>query len=252
VSGKVYLVGAGPGDPGLLTQKAVRAIERADLILYDDLVSESIRALFPPGARAVNVGKRAGRPVATQDQIHVRMIDAARDGLEVVRLKSGDPLVFARAAEEIDALRRAGVDFEIVPGVTAAVAAAAAVQIPLTDRRLASKIVFLTAHRAGDWSRDEWRSAASSENTLVVYMPGEHYAELGAELLAGGLAPDTPVVAVSNASRPDQSIRSATLGNLSELGRVPSPAVLIIGAVAAVAARSAEKEALDAVIPSAT
>jgi len=252
VSGKVYLVGAGPGDPGLLTVKALRVIERAELILFDDLVSESVRALFPPGAQAVNVGKRAGRPVTTQEEIHQRMIEAARAGLEVARLKSGDPLVFARAGEEMEALRCAGIDFEIIPGVTAAVAAAAAVRIPLTDRRLASKIVFLTAHRAGEGSRAEWRAAASSDNTIVVYMPGENYAELGAELLAGGLAPETPVLAVSNASRPDQSVRSTTLNDLSELGSIESPAVLIIGAAAACAGRDAEKKALEAIIATTT
>ena len=251
MSGKVYLVGAGPGDPGLLTVKAVRAIKRADLVLHDDLVSDAVRTLFPPTATVVNVGKRAGRPVATQEEIQRRMIGAALDGLEVVRLKAGDPLVFARAGEEIEALRRAGVDLEIIPGVTAAFAAAAAVQIPLTDRRLASKIVFLTAHRVGDWSPQEWRAAASSENTVVVYMPGNHGAELGAQLIAGGLAADTPVVAVSNASQPDQAALSTTLGELSRLGRISSPAVLIVGAVAAFAAldATAQKEALEAVIP---
>lgn len=252
MNGKVYLVGAGPGDPDLLTIRATRAIQGADLILYDDLVSDSVRALFPPAAKAVNVGKRAGRPVATQEQIHRRMIAGARDGLEVVRLKSGDPLVFARAGEEIEALRQAGVDFEIIPGVTAAVAAAAAVRIPLTDRRWASKLVFLTAHRAGDLSDDEWRAAASAENTIVVYMPGKHYAELGAELLTGGLAADMPVLAVSNASRAEQSVRSTTLGHLSELGPIESPAVLIIGAVAALAARNAGKEVPEALITTAT
>jgi uroporphyrin-III C-methyltransferase len=250
VNGKVLLVGAGPGDPELLTVKAVRTIERADLILYDDLVSDSIRDLFPPTATAVNVGKRAGRPLATQEEIHWRMIHAALAGLKVVRLKAGDPLVFARAGEEIEALRRAGIDLEVIPGVTAAFAAAAAVQIPLTDRRLASKIVFLTAHHAGDWSPEEWRAAASSENTIVVYMPGNNFAELGGELLTGGLTADTPVVAVSKASLPDQSVHSTTLGELSQFGRVDSPAVLIIGEVAGFAALDAvaQREALEAVV----
>jgi len=252
VSGKVYLVGAGPGDPDLLTVKALRVIERASLILYDDLVSDSIRALFPPGASTVNVGKRAGRPVTTQEEIHRRMTRAARAGREVVRLKAGDPLVFSRAGQEIEALRQAGIDFEVVPGVTAAFAAAAAVRIPLTDRRSASQLVFLTAHRAADRSPEQWRAAASGENTIVVYMPGGHYAEeLGAELLAGGLPADTPVAAVSNASRPNQSLHSTTLGDLSGLGEVESPAVLIIGAVAAGASQDGEKEALETAIASA-
>lgn len=254
MSGKVFLVGAGPGDPGLLTVKALRVIESADLILYDDLVSDSIRALFPATAKVVNVGKRAGHPVATQKEIHERMASAALADLKVVRLKAGDPLVFARAGEEIEALRQSGIDLEVIPGVTAAFAAAAAVQIPMTDRRLASKIIFLTAHHADDWSPEEWRAAASSENTIVVYMPGSHFAELGSELLAGGLAADTPLVAISNASRPNQSVHSTTLGELSRLGRVESPAVFIIGAVAAFAMldAGAQREALEAVIGSIT
>jgi uroporphyrin-III C-methyltransferase len=233
MSGKVYLVGAGPGDPDLMTVKALRTIERADLVLYDDLVAGPILGRISPAASAVNVGKRAGRQEHTQEEIHRRMIAAARAGLAVVRLKAGDPLVFGRGGEEIEALREAGVEFEIVPGVTAALAAAAAAKIPLTDRRFASKLVFLTGHRAGDWSLDEWRSAASGESTLAVYMPGDNYVDLGAELLAGGLDEDTPVAVVSSASRPNESIRTTTLGNLPELGRLPSPSVLLIGAAAA-------------------
>lgn len=233
MNGKVYLVGAGPGDPDLMTVKALRALERADLVLYDDLVSEPILGRIPAAARAVNVGKRAGRPGPTQEEINRRMVAAARAGLAVVRLKGGDPLVFGRGGEEIEALRDAGAEFEIVPGVTAALAAAASAKIPLTDRRFASKLVFLTGHRAGEWSLDDWRSAASGESTLVVYMPGENYVDLGAELLAGGLDEDTPVAVVSSASRPSESIRMTTLGNLPDLGRLPSPSVLLIGAVAA-------------------
>lgn len=251
MTGKVVLVGTGPGDPGLLTIKALQAIESADLILHDDLVSDGVRALFPPRASVVNVGKRAGRPLVSQEQIHRRMIGAARSGLRVVRLKAGDPLVFARAGEEIEALRLAGVDFEIIPGVTAAFAAAAALRIPLTDRRSASKIVLLTAHKAGDAPID-WRAAASPDTTIVVYMPGEHYAELAAELLAGGLPPDTPAVAVSNASRPDESIHPATLGSLSGLGRLESPAVLIIGTVAAHVRSDAGREILAELFATAT
>jgi uroporphyrin-III C-methyltransferase len=254
MSGKVYLVGAGPGDPDLLTVKAIRAIENADLVLYDDLVSDEILSLIPPGARAKSVGKRASRPTVTQPGIHRQMIEAAREGQEVVRLKGGDPLVFGRAGEEIEALRTAGIDFEIIPGVTAALAAAASARIPLTDRRFASKLIFLSAHRAGEWSLDDWRSAAESESTIAVYMPGEHYLDLSAELLAGGLDEDTPVLVVENASRPAESIRSTTLGDLPNGGRFGSPAVLLIGAVAGFYDWSAEEEqeALEALRASAT
>jgi uroporphyrin-III C-methyltransferase len=233
MTGKVFLVGAGPGNPDLLTMKALRAIEAADLVLYDDLVSDAVLALVPSRARAESVGKRAGRPHLTQAEIHRRMIAAAREGRNVVRLQSGDPLVFARAGEEIEALRQAGVDFEIVPGVTAALAAAAAAKIPLTDRRFSSKLIFLSAHRAGEWSFDDWRSASSGESTVAVYLPGENYLNLAAELLAGGLAEDTPVLVVENASRPGESVRATTLGELPALARFDSPALLLIGAVAA-------------------
>jgi siroheme synthase len=193
----------------------------------------------------------------TQEEIHRRMIQAAREGLEVVRLKSGDPLVFARAGEEIEALRVAGVDFEIIPGVTAALAAAANARIPLTDRRFASKLVFLSAHRAGEWSLDDWRSVANGEATIAVYMPGENYLDLAAELLAGGLGEDTPVLVVANASRPGESIRATTLGDLPGCGRLESPALLLIGAVAGfhawdVETEEKEEEALEALRVTAT
>lgn len=244
--GKVYLVGAGPGDQDLLTVKALRTIEKADFVLYDDLVSDEILALIPPGARAASVGKRAGRPVVTQTEVQRRMIEAAREGLQVVLLKGGDPLVFARAGEEIESLRAAGVDFEIIPGVTAALAAAANARIPLTDRRFASKLIFLSAHRAGEWSLDDWRSAADGETTIAVYTPGENYLDLAAELLAGGLTEDTAVLIAANASRPGESIRATTLGDLPACGRLESPAVLLIGAVAGFHDWDAEKEEEEA------
>ncbi|MDE3136665.1 MAG: uroporphyrinogen-III C-methyltransferase [Acidobacteriota bacterium] len=254
MNGKVYLVGAGPGDPDLLTVKALRAIQGADIVLYDDLVSDEILALIPSTARDVSVGKRAGRPLVTQEEIHRRMIEAARQGHAVVRLKGGDPLLFARGGEEIEALRKAGIDFEIIPGITAALAAAATARIPLTDRRFASKLVFLSAHRAGEWSLDDWRSTAEAESTIAVYMPGENYLDLAAELLAGGLSEDTPVLVVENASRPAESIRSTTLGDLPDSGRFAVPAILLIGVVAGFYDWSAEEEdeVLEALRASAT
>jgi len=171
-----------------------------------------------------------------------------------VRLKGGDPLIFGRAGEEIEALRTAGIDFEIIPGVTAALAAAASARIPLTDRRFASKLIFLSAHRAGEWSLDDWRSAAEGETTIAIYMPGENYLDLAAELLAGGLAEDTPVLVVENASRPGESIRATTLADLPDSGRFESPALLLIGAVAGFYDWSAEQEeeALEALRATAT
>lgn len=242
MTGKVSLIGAGPGDPELLTLKALRAIERADLVLYDELVSAEIVARIPPGATAVRVGKRAGRATVEQEEIHRRMIAAARRGWEVVRLKGGDPSVFARSGEEIEALRRAGIEFEIVPGVTAACAAAAAAKIPLTDRRFASKLVFLTGHRAGDASLNAWRAAAEEEATLVVYMPGRDYLDFALELLAGGMDEATPLLVVSSASRLEQAVVATTLGDLPDVALPASPSVLLIGAVAACYQEEARQE----------
>src|SRR2546422_3943738 len=146
IKGKVHLVGAGPGDPDLLTVKALRLLRTADIVFHDDLVSPQILGLIPAGTHVESVGKRCGHTSVTQQQIHSLLINAAREGWEVVRLKSGDPLVFGRAGEEMEALRQAGIDFEVVPGITVAFGAAAQARIPLTDRRLASKIVFLSNH----------------------------------------------------------------------------------------------------------
>src|SRR5215813_241079 len=148
-NGKVYLVGAGPGDPGLLTVEALRLLQNADVVFHDDLVSSEVLALIPEQVYVENVGKRCGQTRVGQQQIHALMINAAREGWTVARLKSGDPLIFGRAGEEIEALRGAGIECLIVPGVTAAFGAAARAGIPLTDRRLASKLVFLSNHQSG-------------------------------------------------------------------------------------------------------
>ena len=163
--GKVYLVGAGPGDPGLLTVEATRLLTVADVVFHDDLVSQEILKLIPDQVHVENVGKRCGQARITQNQIHSLMINAAREGWTVVRLKSGDPLVFGRAGEEMEALRRAGIEFQIIPGVTAAFAAAAQAAIPLTDRRLASKLVFLSNHECNGKLLFGWNGALSADTT---------------------------------------------------------------------------------------
>ncbi len=230
--GKVYLVGAGPGDPDLLTVKAQRLIARAAVILHDDLVPPAILALAAPQAEVASVGKRYGAKGATQSEINARMIESARRGLEVVRLKGGDPGIFGRLAEEIDALEAAGVSFEIVPGITAGIAAAASLGVSLTDRRKAARVVVVTNHQAaseqGSQSTD-WRGLIRDDSTLVIYMPGRDFATLRDELLAAGCAPDMPAVIVSRASTPDQHYRFTTVGQLAKLPRVDSPAVLLIG-----------------------
>lgn len=223
--GAVYLVGAGPGDPDFLTLRAARLLASADLVLHDDLVPAAILA-HAARALLVNVGKRCGRKSITQEQINAAMIDAARRGLSVVRLKSGDPLIFGRAAEEIDALRAAALPFAIVPGVTAACAAAAALRQPLTDRRSASSISFSSGHHAPG---SPLAPASLAGATRVIYMPGRDLAPVAAQLRREGLPADLPCVLVSRASQPDQQILRTTLAGLSRLAPGPAPALLLAG-----------------------
>ena len=234
MKGKVYLVGAGPGDPELLTVKAARILREADVVLHDDLVTPEILSLASSSALVVNVGKRCGRKGVVQEEINALMIAHASDGRAVVRLKGGDPLVFGRAGEECDALGEAGVEFEIVPGVTAAFAAAAAAGIPLTDRRFASKLVFLAGRRAAaSLARDSSGGGIACDATVAIYMPGEFYGRFAEELTAAGWSADTPCLIVSGAATPGQKIARTHLRNLPQSPRLPAPAVLIVGAVAA-------------------
>jgi uroporphyrin-III C-methyltransferase len=230
-SGHVYLVGAGPGDPNLLTLRAADLLRTADVILPDDLVSDEILALVSPTAQIIPVGKRCGQPRITQAEIHALMLEHAHGGSSVVRLKSGDPLVFGRAGEEIAALRAANIPFEIVPGISAAFAVAASLQTPLTDRASASKLILATAHHAaGKVSLSpSWSGAFPEESTLVIYMPGRDFAALSADLIASGIRPETPCVAVSKASTPDEQICATTLANLPLAIVGPAPVVLLIG-----------------------
>jgi uroporphyrin-III C-methyltransferase len=223
--GTVYLVGAGPGDPELLTLKAARLLASADVVLYDDLVPAAILA-HADRALIVNVGKRCGRKKITQEQINASMIDAAHRGLSVVRLKSGDPLVFGRAGEEMDALRSANIPFEVVPGITAAFAAAAALRRPLTDRRSASSISFSSGHHAPGSPLDP---ASLSGATRIVYMPGRDLSPTAAQLRSEGLPPNLPCVLVSRAGRPDQQIMRTTLAELARIQPGPAPAILLAG-----------------------
>src|SRR5438094_4691386 len=199
-NGKVYLVGAGPGDPGLLTVEAARLLQSADVVFHDDLVSSQILEMIPERVHVESVGKRCGRARLAQHQIHSLMINAAKEGWKVVRLKSGDPLIFGRAGEEIEALRYAGIEYEIVPGITAAFGAAARAGIPLTDRRLASKVLFLSNHQCAGKHLLDWQDAVSEDTTALIYMPGADYEELAAKLCADGLRPETPCLIVSHAT----------------------------------------------------
>jgi uroporphyrin-III C-methyltransferase/precorrin-2 dehydrogenase/sirohydrochlorin ferrochelatase len=225
--GKVFLVGAGPGDPDLLTVKALRLIQSADVILHDDLVPQPILDLAAGSAEIVNVGKRCGAKSVTQQEIHELMISHARAQRSVVRLKSGDPLIFGRAAEEIAALTAAEIPFEIVPGITAAFAAAAAVGCSLTSRNSASNVIFSTGHHAQ--SHNHAPLPHLEDATRIVYMPGRDMRLLALEWLQEGLPPEFPCAIVSRAGHPDQQIRCTTLAALGDAEPVPAPSLLIAG-----------------------
>jgi uroporphyrin-III C-methyltransferase len=247
--GKVYLVGAGPGDPDLLTVRALRLIAQAAVILHDDLVPPAILALAAPHAEVASVGKRFGAPGTTQNEINERMVASARRGLEVVRLKGGDPGIFGRLAEEIDALEAAGIPFEIVPGITAGIAAAASLGISLTDRRKTARVVVLTNHQAQrDTHSDsaDWRGLIREDSTLVIYMPGHDFVALRRQLLAAGCAADMGAAIVSRASAEDECYRFSTVGELDKLAPVESPSVLLVGRSVGRTGRRAHSSAVGA------
>ena len=230
--GKVFLVGAGPGDPELLTIKAHRVLSRAEVVLHDELVNPEILRFASPSTEIHNVGKRCGRLQLHQDEIHSKMVAFADQGLTVVRLKGGDPLLFGRAGEEMDALCRAGVDFEVVPGISAAFGAAASARIPLTDRRLASRLLFLSNRLCtGKGARIE-RDSISADTTIVVYMPGTDYGEVAKNFCDAGLAPDTCCLVVSQATTNEQQVLESALDRLAITSALPAPALLIVGRVA--------------------
>jgi uroporphyrin-III C-methyltransferase/precorrin-2 dehydrogenase/sirohydrochlorin ferrochelatase len=224
---RVYLVGAGPGDPDLLTVKALRLMQSAEVILHDDLVADAILDLAAPTAEKVNVGKRCGMKTITQEEINALMVSHAREGHMVVRLKSGDPLLFGRAAEEIAALTEAGIAHEIVPGVSAAFAAAAAVGCSLTDREWASNVIFSAGQHAQSHNRANL--PAIEDATRVVYMPGRDLTLLAEQWLADGLPPELPCAIVSRAAQPDQSVFHTTLGELRSAPAAKAPSLLMAG-----------------------
>ena len=265
--GKVFLVGAGPGDPELLTRKAARLLAEATIVLHDALVSREVLALISPRAERIDVGKRFGQKLLTQDEINSLLISYAASHEIVVRLKGGDPLIFGRAAEEMRALRDAAVDFEVVPGITAALAAAASAKVSLTDRRVASQLLFTTFSRTASQFAEEASLRHSersdpifssapvcgasgraveeslfghnvyginpSTTTLVIYMPGPDYPELSRWLQDSGLPADLPCAVISKATHPDQQLLRTTIAALAQAAKLPAPAILLVGRVAA-------------------
>ncbi|NHN37684.1 uroporphyrinogen-III C-methyltransferase [Pseudomaricurvus alcaniphilus] len=231
--GKVWLVGAGPGDPDLLTMKAVRAIEQADLILYDALVSESIRATFPLKTPALYVGKLKDRHSIPQQRLNELLVEKARQGLNLCRLKGGDAFVFGRGGEEMLELKAANIEVELVPGITAAAGCTSYAGIPLTHRGVSQGCTLVTAHaeKALDIN---WRSLASLDHTLVFYMGLSKAAMISEELVAAGLRASTPAAFIENGCCPQQRTVRGELGELAELARreaVQSPALIVVGRV---------------------
>jgi uroporphyrin-III C-methyltransferase len=232
-AGKVWLVGAGPGDPELLTRKAERLIERASVIFYDALVGEGVLALASPGARLVSVGKRSGRHSKAQDSINDLMLFAAKAGERVVRLKGGDPSIFGRSAEEMAHLSAHGIALSLCPGITTASAAAASGSVSLTLRGAARGITLVTAHlRAGEPLCLDWDALARPSATLGVYMGRAAAPEIARNLIAAGRSPDTPVMVAVNVSRPDERLIHGPLSALAFLVATISdddPTLLLIG-----------------------
>jgi uroporphyrinogen III methyltransferase/synthase len=229
----VYLVGAGPGDPGLLTRRGAEVLARADVVVYDRLSAASLLELAPAAAERVNVGKSAGRAVMPQPEIDALLVERGRAGLEVVRLKGGDPYVFARGGEEALALQQAGVPFEVVPGVTSAIAVPAYAGIPVTLRYSSTSFTVVTGHEDPDKGGElDWEAVARVGGTIVILMGVGRLPKIVERLLAGGLAPSTPAAAVRWGTRPEQHTVRATLATLAD-NDLAAPSTIVIGAVAA-------------------
>jgi uroporphyrin-III C-methyltransferase len=233
--GTVYLVGAGPGDPDLLTLRAAHLLARAELIVHDGLVEPAVLTLAGPKARFVSVAKRRARHTLPQDEINALLVREALAGRDVVRLKGGDPFVFGRGGEEAEACRAAGVPVEVVPGVTSALGAAAAAQIPLTHRDAASVVSFVAGQCKG-LAEQNWAGLAGKGRTLVIYMGVKTAPAIAEKLMADGLAPEMPIAVIENACRAAMRVLRAPLAGLPELverERVKSPALIVIGEITA-------------------
>ncbi len=245
----VSLVGAGPGDPELLTVKALKRLQQAEVVLTDDLVDARVLACLPASARVLRVGKRGGCVSTEQRFIHELMIREAKAGARVVRLKGGDPFVFGRGGEEVDALREAGIEVEVLNGLSAGLAAPASVGVPVTDRRCTPGVAFVTGHNGEHGIAPDWVALARSRLTLVVYMGLARAATIACLLQEGGLSGETPAVIVSAAHTPRQRECFTTLAVLAEAIEregLPSPALLVIGEVVALSPRWRDDVGLQA------
>lgn len=251
--GEAWLVGAGPGDPGLLTLKALQVMQRADVILHDRLVSDQVLDLARRDAERISVGKAPGWPAISQDEINALLLRLVSEGKRVCRLKGGDPFVFGRGGEEAEALEAAGLPFGIVPGITAAAGCAAAAGIPLTHRDAAQSLVLLTAHGKNSVDTLDWPSLARDRQTLAIYMGVRRFEALMTKLITHGRATDTPIAIIERGTTPEQRVVRGRLGQLkmlADLHRIRSPAILLIGDVAAMGVRrAAQAEPVAAMSP---
>jgi uroporphyrin-III C-methyltransferase/precorrin-2 dehydrogenase/sirohydrochlorin ferrochelatase len=231
---RVWLVGAGPGDPGLLTLKAARVLARADVVVHDHLVAPEILAMAPRRAALIYAGKQRGRHTLTQDKINALLVRLARRGKRVVRLKGGDPFIFGRGGEEAQALARAGIRFEVVPGVTAAAGVAAYAGIPLTHRALAQACVLVTGSRRRGAAELDWKALARPDQTIVVYMGLPGLERISRELIAHGLSPRTPAAIIQQGTTATQRVVAGTLAALPRLAadaQLRAPTLIVIGRV---------------------
>lgn len=232
----VSLVGAGPGDPGLITVKGRDRIAEADVVVYDRLAHPDLLDLASPTAERIYIGKAYGRHVLEQEELSNLLVFLAAQGKRVVRLKGGDPFVYGRGGEEAAALAAAGIEFEIVPGISSAIAAPAYAGIPVTDRRCASSVVFVSGHKAPDdpGSSVDWHALAKSVDTLVILMGTKHFGAIASALVAGGKPVQTPVAVIESGTHPEQRTIVSTLGSLTEDlegSGIASPAIIVVGEV---------------------
>ena len=249
-AGHVWLVGAGPGDPELMTIKGLRALQGADVVVHDGLVSDEILDMAPAKARRISVAKRKSRHTYAQDEINRMLVAFAREGLTVVRLKGGDPFIFGRGGEELEAVREAGLTCHIVPGVTAALAAGASAGAPLTHRGSAQAVTFVTGHASKGAEPDlDWESLSRANQTVVIYMGLSMAAPIAARLMGAGRAGSTPALIVENASRADERRVVTTLAGLAEAAaQISGPALLIVGEAMALAQAGEGADVIEAIV----
>ena len=238
INGKVFLIGAGPGDPELLTLRALKLLQSADVVVFDRLVSAEIMALIPSKTRRISVGKAASNHSVPQEKINQLLVELAQEGLTVARLKGGDPLIFGRGGEEAECLRQAGIEVGFVPGITAAQGAACSAGLPLTQRGYATGVRYVTGHRAADQPLDlDWSSLADEQTTLVVYMGAANIAVIARQLIAHGMPSDLPVMAIAAATTPRERRITSTLAGIAittALKAVESPVLFVIGHVVSI------------------